>query len=228
MRMNQPWALLMGLVLLLGCLGATEAHRFELAAIGHSETAIAQRRRSPVKSKPTAPQPPRPTAQPQPPAASKPNSPTQSSVSQPPAQTSNATAPSVRPTQPTYQLGVSDGGPGQWVQSPKRSGGVEHQKKVTGAPEGVEYAVPADTKSGKILFDGYKDGKLIDAKDWKKWPPEDKAFWRKNVLEEARDQVKAAKGTPIEWHFSTREKADYVRGFLRENGVQGLSVKGPQ
>ena len=28
---------------------------------------------------------------------------------------------------------------------------------MTGAPEGVEYSVPAATKSGKVLFDGYKD-----------------------------------------------------------------------
>jgi hypothetical protein len=34
----------------------------------------------------------------------------------------------------------------------------------------VEYAVPASTKSGKVLFDGYRNDRLLDAKDWEEWP----------------------------------------------------------
>jgi hypothetical protein len=89
----------------------------------------------------------------------------------------------------------------------------------------VEYAVPARTPSGKVLFDGYKNGKLLDAKDWTEWPPVDKDFWQKGVLDDAVKQLEAAKGTPIEWHFPSEGKAKAVLELFRDRGIEGIDVK---
>ena len=106
----------------------------------------------------------------------------------------------------------------------KRGKGVAYQEQVTGIERGTEYSVPANTKSGKVLFDGYKDGKLIDAKDWNKWPIPDKDFSTQAVLSDARKQVQAAKGVPIEWHVSDKGSADLVRSIFKENNLKGIKV----
>jgi hypothetical protein len=121
-------------------------------------------------------------------------------------------------------LGESDGGPGLWEKAPVRPKGAGYQKEVTGAPEGVEYAVPARTPSGKVLFDGYKDGKLLDAKDWEEWPPANTEFWQRGVLEDARRQLEAAPGTPIEWHFPNEDKARAVRRLFVNSGIRGIDI----
>jgi hypothetical protein len=90
-------------------------------------------------------------------------------LSQPPKMSSQGSI------KPTYKLGASDGGPGRWEWAPVRPQGSPYQQQVTGAPAGTEYAVPAPTPSGKVLFDGY-NGALLDAKDWEKWPPADTHF----------------------------------------------------
>jgi hypothetical protein len=133
--------------------------------------------------------------------------------------------PPARSAEPSYKLGESDGGPGQWEKAPARPKGAGYQREVTGAPEGVEYAVPAATKSGKVMFDGYKGGKLQDAKDWSRWPPENENFWQESLLEEAQRQINAARGTPIEWHLPSGDKANAVRALLRRNGIEGIDVK---
>jgi len=132
---------------------------------------------------------------------------------------------SARVTAPSYKLGESDGGPGQWEKAPVRPKGAGYQKEITGAPEGVEYAVPARRSSGKVLFDGYKDGKLLDAKDWEQWPPANTEFWQRGVREDALRQLDAARGTPIEWHFPNEEKAQAVRRFLADSEISGIDVK---
>ncbi|WNG57416.1 hypothetical protein F0U59_23595 [Archangium gephyra] len=124
----------------------------------------------------------------------------------------------------TPKHGDSDGGPGQWAKSPKRGKGVAYQEQVTGIERGTEYSVPANTKSGKVLFDGYKDGKLLDAKDWNKWPIPDKDFSTQSVLSDARKQVQAAKGVPIEWHVSDKGSADLVRSIFKESNLKGIKV----
>ena len=130
-----------------------------------------------------------------------------------------------RSVEPSYKLGESDGGPGLWEKAPLRPKGAGYQKEITGAPEGVEYAVPARTPSGKVLFDGYRDGKLLDAKDWEQWPPANEKFWRQGLLEDAENQLGATRGTPIEWHFPNEEKAQVVRKLLKEEGIGGIDVK---
>ena len=89
----------------------------------------------------------------------------------------------------------------------------------------MEYAVPARTPSGKVLFDGYRNGKLLDAKDWEQWPPANTEFWQRGVREDALRQLDAARGTPIEWHFPNEEKAQAVRRFLADSEISGIDVK---
>lgn len=129
---------------------------------------------------------------------------------------------------PSYRVGESDGGPGKWAESGKRPKGEDYQEQITGAPRGTEYEVPAETPKGKVMFDGYKDGKLLDAKDWSGYPPanhEKYPFWQHGQLSDARKQLEAAKGTPIEWHFSNQENANIVRQLFQNNDIEGIVVK---
>ena len=119
-------------------------------------------------------------------------------------------------------LGKTDGGPGKWDLSPKRTKGVDYQEQVTGVQRGVEYNV-----NGR-LFDGYdpKRNVLLDAKDFNSWPI-DKPFSKASVLKEASGQVDDVLGTgaKIEWQVATKDKADLVRMWLQDNPkTRGIKV----
>jgi Restriction endonuclease fold toxin 5 len=138
-----------------------------------------------------------------------------------------------RPTSPSFVHGESDGGPGKWgpPSTPRNELGVEYQQQVTGAPPGTEYKVPSATrKSGYVDFDGYDPQRnvLVDAKDYSKWPPEEPEFLREravdDIVKQAGAQVRAANGTPIEWHVPTEAKADEIAGILMENNIRGIQV----
>lgn len=206
-------ALCLGLLLVLGCSSMGEA---TLPGESHDPPRgpwLANKRFRPSKPKP-------PEQSPKGPVADTP--PTETHETPRPGQ-ERRPAPARMP--PSYKLGESDGGPGQWEKAPPRPKGAGYQQEVTGAPEGVEYAVPGRTPSGKVLFDGYKDGKLLDAKDWTEWPPMNKDFWQKRVLDDAVKQLEAAKGTPIEWHFPNGDKAKAVLELLKERNIEGIDVK---
>lgn len=82
----------------------------------------------------------------------------------------------------------------------------------------------------------------MDAKEWSDWPPrmppgrdpatsdrsaKFKALIEKanlDMIEEARAQIEAANGTPIEWHVSTRERADEIRDLLDGAGLGDITV----
>ena len=117
-------------------------------------------------------------------------------------------------------LGQSDGGPGTWVESPSRSKGQAYQEQISGVPRGIEYDVDG------TLFDGYDAGRkaLLDAKDWQSYPPLDEDFWRDGALKEARDQITAANGTAIEWHFSTQAAANVVAALFAATGITGITI----
>jgi len=120
--------------------------------------------------------------------------------------------------------GKSEGGPGKWEKSPKRTGGEEFQEQVTGVERGTEYTVDG------VRFDGWdsKRGVLQDAKDWEKFPPLDQKFWEKKTLEQAERQLGAvaatAPGTPIEWVFSTQNGADAAAALLSDRGISGITT----
>ncbi len=193
---RQLWGLHLLMVLLLQACATPPDAVLPIGVLGTADkTELCGKRFKPGKSKP-ATQPSKPPA----------NNPPRSSAL-------------------SYKLGESDGGPGQWEKAPVRPKGAGYQKDITGAPEGVEYAVPAGTSSGKVLFDGYRNGKLLDAKDWEQWPPANAKFWQQGVLEDALRQLGAARGTPIEWHFPNEDKARAVRKLFDNEGVRGIDIQ---
>jgi hypothetical protein len=132
-----------------------------------------------------------------------------------------------RPTRPSYKLGDSDGGPGVWSEEGKLGGkkktaekAGDFQRKVTGAPEGVEYIVKGPNPEGVVKFDGYDPARnvLLDGKRFERFPlisSKGQLIGEANVLEEARRQVNAFRnGTRIEWHVATEEKAKVIRRLL--------------
>lgn len=124
-------------------------------------------------------------------------------------------------------VGKSEGGPGTWQLSPKRSGGADYQEQIAGVQRGIEYAVPyAPAKEGVIRFDGYDAERkvLLDAKDWNGYPPKDREFWYKNTLKEAQNQIDAAGGRQIEWHFSTKDGLDATEALLERREIRGIAL----
>jgi hypothetical protein len=114
-----------------------------------------------------------------------------------------------------------------WQKSPRRSGGEAYQEQISGVERGIEYAVTPPGGTGKpVFFDGYdaKRSVLLDAKDWKNYPPESARFWKDNAHEEAVAQLKAANGAPIEWHFSGRKGYDAVNDLFHDEDVQGIRL----
>lgn len=123
--------------------------------------------------------------------------------------------------------GKSEGGPGTWQTSPKRTKGEDYQEQITGVKRGIEYDILSnDVPSGRVRFDGYDSNRkvLLDAKDWLGYPPKNKDFWHKATLKEARGQIIAAKKIPIEWHFSSKENMNAVKELLRKNGIKGIKI----
>ena len=124
-------------------------------------------------------------------------------------------------------VGKSEGGPGTWQTSPKRSGGAEYQERISGVQRGLEYDVPlASVPSGKVSFDGFDAERkvLLDAKDWKGYPPKGTLFWQDSVGKQALDQIAAARGMPIEWHFSSQDGMDAVKTLLATEDFTGIKL----
>ncbi|MCP8462442.1 Tox-REase-5 domain-containing protein [Pseudomonas sp. ZM23] len=112
--------------------------------------------------------------------------------------------------------GQSEGGPGIWEASPKRTGGEEYQEQISGVERGAEYTVNG------VRFDGYDASRnvLLDAKDWRGYPPEGTVFWQKGVIKDALRQIEFAGGTPIEWHVSTQSAATSLREVIGQKGIK--------
>jgi hypothetical protein len=119
------------------------------------------------------------------------------------------------------------GGPGQWeykkegMKPPAR----KYQAQISGAPEDYCYTI------GKVRFDGYKNGVLLEAKG----PGYAKQIgnavenngWYEGfgeMVKQAERQIQAAKGTPIEWHFAEKEAADFVRELFQKAGFEEIRV----
>jgi RHS repeat-associated protein len=115
-------------------------------------------------------------------------------------------------------------GPGKWVKvkeniSPRAA---QYQTKITGKPVEEVYIVDG------VKFDGFKNGKLIDAKGpgYKNFVENDGAFnnswWRgrEQLMNQAVNQMQAAKGIPIEWHWAEKE------AFIAGQELLGTNAKG--
>jgi Restriction endonuclease fold toxin 5 len=139
-----------------------------------------------------------------------------------------ANPPLPPPLRPAAQmLGKTEGGPGVWAEAPRRAKGGEYQEQISGVTRGVEYAVPLQSaKRGEVLFDGFDAQRrvLLDAKDWRGFPPSDTVFWHNSTLIEARAQIDAAKGLPIEWHFSSEGGLQATRRLFNEQNIREINL----
>lgn len=91
-----------------------------------------------------------------------------------------------------------------------------YEEFITGAPSGRKYRVRC------IDFDGYDAQRkvLLYAKLFRRLRRQPKQWglrgWDGPVINEARRQVRAADGQPIEWHIGLEEPADRVRTLLAD------------
>ncbi len=127
-------------------------------------------------------------------------------------------------------------GPGEWGPAnesmSKRS--ARYQEQITGHSSSEAYWVGGkDLKSGGVKLDGFKDGTLLDAKgpgyankftaalEPKPWFKDSGA---RQLVEQARRQLNAAKGVPIRWHVAEKKAADAIRKLLEDAKVRGIEV----
>ncbi len=139
---------------------------------------------------------------------------------------------------PDQTIGKTDGGPGQWVYTTKRTGGEDFQEQVSGVVRRIEYKVRG------VEFDHYDPARrvAVDAKDWQGYPPTGTVFWQKDVVKQAINQLDALAGTGVklEWQATTPRAAVQIREAfetavagnpalraLREISVVVVPKKGP-
>jgi hypothetical protein len=126
------------------------------------------------------------------------------------------------------------GGPGKWIQKAEGMSeeALRYQVQVTGSPAGWVYRVffgpgPDDY----VDFDGFVSGVLLEAKganlarfiDGKlKALPffEGEA----KLLEQARRQLLAARGTPVRWVVAEKKFADYLRKLFADRRMTSIEV----
>ena len=116
-------------------------------------------------------------------------------------------------------------GPGKWQPAKETMSdrAARYQDQVSGRAGGA--GKEAYVVNG-VKFDGYETGKLVDAKGpgyagklGQEWYNGNEA-----LIDQARRQVEAAEGTPIEWHFAEKEAADTARGMLQKENITGIDV----
>ncbi|MEV7129764.1 Tox-REase-5 domain-containing protein [Streptomyces sp. NPDC093260] len=123
-------------------------------------------------------------------------------------------------------------GPGEWKAENENmsAAALAYQMRVTGTPKGMVYRLTADTKSGWVKFDGFKDGKLLDAKNGYLGFIDKKTgkfyTWWKAGLDEAKRQDKAFQrhGIPIVWHCSEAAVVPLFKEMLKKEGITSITV----
>ncbi|MFJ2672902.1 Tox-REase-5 domain-containing protein [Streptomyces sp. NPDC087525] len=132
-------------------------------------------------------------------------------------------------------LGSADKGDGFWAsrdRNPKpnwkNESWLRYQEQITGTARGKEYVVP-HPKEGKpaVEYDGWDSGRqtFLEAKNGydSYLSKTDKGTLtesgKQKFLAEARGQVEASGGRPVEWHFSDPDVAKAARKAFREEGL---------
>ena len=120
----------------------------------------------------------------------------------------------------------STGGPGSWVQVDESMSeqSRRYQAQVTGAPEGTAYRVRWGDK--EVDFDGFDQGVLLEAKGtgYAKWVDDNLNFLRMfqgtpKLLEQARNQLNVANGTPIRWLVAEEKLAGALKKLFKAAGL---------
>jgi RHS repeat-associated protein len=108
---------------------------------------------------------------------------------------------------------------------------IDYQELVTGVKAGSTLQLDAYWRvSGKVSFDGIKNGVLLEAKssydNFVKASGEFKAWFRgaEGLLSQARDQIKAANGTAIEWHFKAEKTYLATKKLFEKEGIEGINL----
>jgi len=118
---------------------------------------------------------------------------------------------------------------GQWVKKTESMShkAREYQEFVTRAVDGRVFRLRG------VDFDGFLNGRLLDAKgyygqfvdratgEFFDWFTKDGG---QEMIKQARRQVAAADGAPIDWVFNESEALDAVRKLLRSANVEGINL----
>jgi Restriction endonuclease fold toxin 5 len=117
-------------------------------------------------------------------------------------------------------------GPGEWtpVKESMSERAKEYQDRVTGAPAGMGYKVEG------VKFDGYSDGKLLDAKGpgYENFVKNERFMGWYNgadsLVSQAERQLRAAGSTPVEWRVAEPKAAVAMRNLFSDAGISGISI----
>ncbi|EPH03781.1 hypothetical protein HMPREF1531_01207 [Propionibacterium sp. oral taxon 192 str. F0372] len=132
------------------------------------------------------------------------------------------------PPRAAITTGAKKTGPGAWrnvneAMSPRARA---YQAKVTGSSPNTAYVV------NTVKFDGFENGFLVEAKGpgyahfikngrFQKW-------WLDTggeaMLTQAKNQLKAAGTTPVQWRVAEPEAVDAIRRLFHDNDVFGIEV----
>ncbi|WP_257668571.1 DUF6443 domain-containing protein [Parapedobacter tibetensis] len=116
---------------------------------------------------------------------------------------------------------------GQWVEESVAgwsSAAKSYQEYITGVGTGKAFKV------GDVKFDGFVDGALVDAKSgMQSFVGKDGKFqnWFKGtegLVNQANNQLKAADGTKIQWHFEDKKVMDATRDLFERNKIEGIEL----
>lgn len=101
--------------------------------------------------------------------------------------------------------------------TPVRTTGTACHELISGMERGSKYSVDG------VNFDGYDPTRnvLLDAKDWKNYPPLSQKFWKDGTVDGIRRQVAVADGMPIEGHFTTEAAKDTIDELILDARLMG-------
>ena len=115
-------------------------------------------------------------------------------------------------------------GPGAWESANESMSefSKKYQKYITGADDGMVYKVDG------VKFDGFKDGVLLEVKGDHSFLVDDRGdffYWfskKNSLINQATNQLRVAKGTPIKWYFSDSVSMNAFMKLFEENGITGI------
>ena len=118
--------------------------------------------------------------------------------------------------------------PGDDRKGQKSDKDLDYQTQISGLEGGQAVRLPSRSDDPKrddyVYFDGCResDGTMLEAKGtgYLAMMRKSQSFWDNKIMEDfyeqAGNQIQAAAGRPIEWHFAEKEVADYVRAKFAE------------
>ncbi|SEU34109.1 restriction endonuclease fold toxin 5 domain-containing protein [Stigmatella erecta] len=118
------------------------------------------------------------------------------------------------------------GGPGEWVRVAEHmsESARNYQAQVTGAPKGHVYRVQRGDEA--VDFDGFAQGALLEVKGtgYAQWVDHKLSFFKMfeggpKMLDQARRQFRAARGTPVRWIVAEEKLVGVLRKMFADAGL---------